>query len=178
MKSIDLQPQQKVLIVGASGGIGPAVVQLAKYFGAQVTGVCGTPRLEFVKHLGADKVIDYTKEDYSNSGETYDFIIDILGKTSFSDGKKVLTTKGRYLFVSFKMKQVFQMLWTSMMGGKKVICVLLNEKPEDLIFIRELIELGKLKTIIDKCFSLNQVAEAHRYVEQGQKKGNVVITNR
>ena len=176
IRKINIQPQQKVLVIGASGGIGPAVVQLAKYYGAQVTGVCGTPRLEFVKFLGADRVIDYTKEDYTNSCETYDFIIDILGKSSFTACKKVLANKGRCLFVSFKMKQIFLMLWTSMIGSKKAICVLSNEKPEDLRFIKELIELEKIKTVIDKCYPLNQAAEAHCYVEKGYKKGNVVIT--
>jgi len=178
IRKINIQPQQKVLVIGASGGIGPAVVQLAKFYGAQVTGVCGTPRLEFVKYLGADKVIDYKKEDYTNNGETYDFIIDILGKSSFTACKRVLATKGRCLFVSFKMKQIFLMLWTSMIAGKKVNCVLSNEKPEDLKFVKELIESGKIKTAVDKCFPLEQAAEAHRYVDQGLKNGNVVITNR
>jgi len=176
IRKIKIQPQQKVLVIGASGGIGPAVVQLAKYYGAQVTGVCGTPRLEFVKYLGADRVVDYTKEDYTNSGETYDFIVDILGRSSFAACKRVLANKGRCLYVSFKMKQIFQMLWTTMLSDKKVICVLSNEKPEDLIFIKELIESGKFKTAIDKCFPLEQAAEAHRYVIQGHKKGNVVIS--
>ncbi|MFZ4402179.1 MAG: NAD(P)-dependent alcohol dehydrogenase [Bacteroidales bacterium] len=176
IRKINLQPQQKVLVNGASGGIGPAVVQLAKYYGAQVTGVCGTQRLDFVKYLGADKVIDYTKEDFTISDESYDYIIDILGKSSFAACKRVLTFNGKCLYVSFKMNQIFQMLLTSMIGDKKVICVLSNEKPEDLIFIKELIELGKFKTAIDKCFPLKQAAEAHRYVIQGHKKGNVVIS--
>jgi NADPH:quinone reductase-like Zn-dependent oxidoreductase len=112
LRKVNLQPGQRVLINGASGGIGPAVVQLARsHFGAKVTGVCSTPRLEYVKSLGADKVIDYTKEDFTNSGETYDFIFDILGKSSFSRCKRLLKPNGRYLFVSFKMKQLFQMLW-------------------------------------------------------------------
>jgi NADPH:quinone reductase-like Zn-dependent oxidoreductase len=176
IRKINLQPKQKVLVNGASGGIGPAVVQFARYYGAEVTGVCGTQRLEFVKSLGADKVIDYSKEDYTRSGESYDYIIDILGKSSFESCRQSLTTNGRLFYISFKMKQIFQMLWTSMIGSKKVICVLSNEKPEDLTFVKELIELGKIKTVIDKCFPLNQAAEAHWYVEKGDKKGNVVIT--
>jgi NADPH:quinone reductase-like Zn-dependent oxidoreductase len=167
---------QKVLINGASGGIGSAAVQLAKYFGAEVTGVCATPRLELVKALGADHVIDYTKEDFTKNGETYDLIFDILGKSSFSRCKNSLKQNGRYLLASFKMAQLFQMLWTSIVGDKKVICALSAEHPEDLMFIKELVEAGKIKSIIDKRYPLEQIAEAHRYIEKGQKKGKVVIT--
>ena len=177
LRKIDLRPNQKVLVNGASGGIGPAVVQLAvNHFGATVTGVCGTSRLEYVRSLGADQVIDYTKEDFTTSQKTYDFIIDILGKSSFARCKRSLAPGGRCLYVSFKMKQVFQMLQTSMTGSRKVVCVLVNEKSEDLIFIKELIEAGKIKSVIDRCFPLEQTAEAHRYAESGNKKGNVVIT--
>lgn len=177
LRKVNLQPGQGVLINGASGGIGPVVVQLAKsHFGAKVTGVCSTPRLEYVKSLGADKVIDYTKEDFTSSGETYDFIFDILGKSPFSRSKRSLKPNGRCLLVSFKMKQLFQMLWTSLIGNKKVICALSTEKAEDLVFIKELIEAGKIKPVIDRRYPLEQMAEAHRYVEQGHKKGNVVIT--
>jgi NADPH:quinone reductase-like Zn-dependent oxidoreductase len=176
LRKLNIQSGQKVLINGASGGIGSFTLQLAKYFGAEVTGVCGTPRLELVKSLGADKVIDYNKEDFTQSGETYDLIFDILGKSSFSRCKSSLKQNGRYILVSFKMKQLVQMLWTSMIGSKKVICVLSNEKAEDLRFIKELIEAGKIKAIIDRCFPLEQTAEAHRYVDKGHKKGNVVIT--
>jgi NADPH:quinone reductase-like Zn-dependent oxidoreductase len=177
LRKVDLRPGQRVLVNGASGGIGPFVVQLAKsHFGASVTGVCSTPRLEYVKSLGADKVIDYTREDFTDSGETYDFIIDILGKSSFSRVKRSLKPNGRCFLVSFKRKQLFQMLWTSMIGSKKVICVLSTEKAEDLALIRELVEAGKIKTVIDKCYPLAQAAEAHRYVGKGHKKGSVVIT--
>jgi NADPH:quinone reductase-like Zn-dependent oxidoreductase len=176
LRKVNIQPGQKVLINGASGAIGSAALQLAKYhFGAEVTGVCRTPRLEFVKSLGADKVIDYTKEDFTQNGEIYDLIFDILGKSSFSRCKSSLNQNGRYLLASFKMKQLFQMLWTSMIGSKKVICALSLEKTEDLIFIKELIEAGKIKSIIDRCYALEQTAEAHRYIETGHKKGNVVI---
>jgi NADPH:quinone reductase-like Zn-dependent oxidoreductase len=177
LRKIDLQPKQKVLVNGASGGIGPAVVQLAgNHFGATVTGVCGTSRLEYVRSLGADRVIDYTKEDFTKSEKTYDLIIDILGKSPFARCKHSLAPGGRCLYVSFKMKQVFQMLRTSITGGRKVVCALVNEKGEDLIFIKELIEAGKIKAVIDRCFPLEQAAEAHRYAESGSKKGNVVIT--
>jgi NADPH:quinone reductase-like Zn-dependent oxidoreductase len=176
LRKVNLQPGQKILINGASGGIGAAAVQLAKYYGAEVTGVCGTPRLDFVKALGADKVMDYTAEDFSGSGETYDVIFDILSKTPFGRGRKALKPNGRYLFASFKMKQLLQMLWTRIAGGQKVICALSSEKPEDLTLIKGLIEAGQYKAILDRCYPMTQAAEAHRYVEQGQKKGNVVIT--
>jgi NADPH:quinone reductase-like Zn-dependent oxidoreductase len=175
LRKVNIQKGQKVLINGASGGIGSAAVQLAKYFGAEVTGVCSTPRLEFVKSLGADKVIDYTKEDFTENGEFYDLIFDILGKSSLSRCKNSLNQDGCYLLASFKMKQLFQMLWTSIIGNRKVICAMASEKVEDLIFIKELAETGTIKSIIDKRFPLEQTAEAHRYVEEGQKTGNVVI---
>ncbi|MDP5276759.1 NAD(P)-dependent alcohol dehydrogenase [Chengkuizengella axinellae] len=176
LRRVGIRSGQKVLIIGASGGIGSAAVQIAKYFGAEVTGVCSTSRLEFVKSLGADKVIDYTKEDFTINGETYDLIFDILGKSSFLDCKDSLKQNGIYLLASFKIKQLFQMLWTSMFSRKKVICALSNEKTEDLIFLKELIEKGKIKSIIDRSFPLEQTVDAHRYVESGQKKSNVVIT--
>jgi NADPH:quinone reductase-like Zn-dependent oxidoreductase len=177
LRKANLQPGQRILVIGASGGIGPAVVQLAgSHYGAKITGVCSTPRLEYVKSLGAEKVIDYTQEDFADSGETYDCIVDILGKSSWARCKRSLKPNGRLLYVSFKMKQVFQMLWTSMSDGRKAICIVSAEKTEDLAFVKELIEAGKLKTIIDRCYPLEQAADAHRYVEQGQKKGNVVIT--
>jgi NADPH:quinone reductase-like Zn-dependent oxidoreductase len=167
---------QKVLINGASGGIGSLAIQLAKHFGAEVTGVCSTPRLEFVKSLGADKVIDYTKEDFTQNGETYDLIFDILGRSSFSKLKRSLKPNGIYLLASFKTKALLQMLWTSLTGSKqKVICAFANETPESLVFVRKLVEEGKVKAIVDKSFPMKQAAEAHRYVEQGRKQGNVVI---
>jgi len=176
LRKAKIQSGQKVLINGASGGIGSAAVQLARYFGAEVTGVCSTPRLEFVKALGADHVIDYTQEDFTQSGETYDLIFDILGKSSFSRCKKSLKSKGIQLFASFKLKQLLQMPWTSLIGDKKVICALAPGSLADLISVKELVEAGKIKAIIDRCYPLEQAAEAHRYVEQGHKQGQVVIT--
>jgi NADPH:quinone reductase-like Zn-dependent oxidoreductase len=172
----DIQDGQKVLINGASGGIGSAALQIAKHYGAEVTGVCGTPRIEMLKTLGADKVIDYTQEDFAQSGETYDLIFDILGKSSFSHCKDLLAPNGRYLRASFKVKQLLEMLWTSMSSSKKVICALAPGSTEDLISVKELIEAGKIKVVIDKSFPLEQTAAAHRYVESGLKKGHVVIT--
>jgi NADPH:quinone reductase-like Zn-dependent oxidoreductase len=176
LRKVNLQPGQKILINGASGSIGSHALQLAKHFGAEVTGVCGTPRMEFVKALGADKVIDYKREDFTKNGEAYDVILDILGKSSFEACKNSLTPNGVYLLASFKTKHLLQMLWTSMFSSKKVICALATESAENLDFARELIEAGKLKTIIDRCYPLEQTAEAHRYIENGDKKGVVVIT--
>jgi NADPH:quinone reductase-like Zn-dependent oxidoreductase len=175
LRKANIQPGQKVLINGASGGIGSAAVQLAKYFGAEVTGVCGTPRLEFVKSLGADHVIDYTREDFTQSSETYDLIFDILGKSSFSRCKSVLKPGGILLCASFKLKQLLQMAWTSRNGNQKVICAMAPGNLADLLTVKELVEAGKITAIIDRCYPLEEVAEAHRYVETGHKKGNVVI---
>lgn len=177
LRRVNIQPGQKVLINGASGGIGSFAVQLAKLYGAEVTGVCGTPRLEFVKALGADHVIDYTREDFTRSGQTYDVIFDILGKSSFARCQGSLTPNGRYLMASFKMKHLFRMLWTAITRRpKRVICAMTTEKVEDLDQIRVLVEAGQIKTIIDRCFALEQAADAHRYVEEGQKLGHVVLT--
>lgn len=172
-----LIPGQNVLVIGASGGIGPAVVQLAvSQFGARVTGVCGTARVGYVRALGAEHVIDYTQQNYLDSAETYDVIIDILGKSSFGQCRRLLTPQGRLIFVSFKAKQLCQMLWTSVVGGRRVVCVLVNEKPDDLVVIKSLVEAGKLRSVVDRAFPLQQAAQAHRYAESGSKTGAVVIT--
>ncbi|MGD2049431.1 MAG: NAD(P)-dependent alcohol dehydrogenase [Chloroflexota bacterium] len=172
----NIQSGQKVLVNGASGSIGSAAVQIAKDYGAEVTGVCSTPRMEFVRSLGADKVIDYTEEDFTQSGETYDLIFDILGKSSFSHCKKSLSQNGRYLLASFKMRDLVDMLRTSMVGSKKVICALAPGSTEDLISVKELIEAGKIKAEVDRSFPLEEAVEAHRYVEEGHKKGHIAIT--
>lgn len=176
LKKMNIQPGQKVLVNGASGGIGSAGVQFAKYFGAEVTGVCGTRKLAFVQALGADKVIDYTKEDYTKNGETYDLIYDILGKSAFGTCQHSLTPNGILLYASFKVKQLIQMMRTSKSTGRKVICALSSENLDDLNFIKELVEAGKFKTVIDKRFPLEETAEAHRYYESGKNTGNVVIS--
>ena len=177
----NIQSGQKILINGASGSIGTAAVQLAKVFGADVTGVCSTANVELVKSLGAAKVIDYTKEDFTQSGETYDVIFDTVGKSSFSRCKNSLTQTGIYLTPVLKLGILLQMLWTSMVGGKKAMITFAglrsaSEKAEDLIFLKELVEAGKIKPVIDRCYPLEQAVEAHRYVETGHKKGNVIIT--
>jgi NADPH:quinone reductase-like Zn-dependent oxidoreductase len=175
LRKVNIQPGQKVLVNGASGGIGSAAVQIAKHLGAVVTGVCSTSGLAYVKSLGADRVIDYTREDFTQERETYDVIFDVLGKGQFSRCKKSLKPNGIQLFASFKMKQLFQMLWTSMTGGKKVICAVAPGSVEDLFSVKDLIEAGKIKVIVDRCYTMEQAAEAHRYVATGHKKGNVVL---
>jgi NADPH:quinone reductase-like Zn-dependent oxidoreductase len=177
----NIQSGQAVLIYGASGSVGAAAVQLARYFGAKVTGVCSTANLEMVKLLGADKVIDYHKEDFTRSGETYDIIFDAVGKISFSRCKGSLAERGIFLTTGIMPGNMLQVLWTSVAVGKKAKFAATGlrparEKAKDLVFLTELIEAGMLKPVIDRCYPLDQMAEAHRYVETGHKKGNVVIT--
>jgi len=168
-----IQSGQKVLIYGASGSVGTFAVQLARYFGAEVTGVCSTTNLELVKSLGADKAIDYTKEDFTKNGHTYDVIFDTVIKTSFSRCKSSLKQRGVYLTVDWPLLQV---LWTSMTSSKKVIIGIAPNRTENLLFLKELIEAGKITSVIDRCYPLEQIAEAHSYVDKGHKKGNVVLT--
>ena len=168
---------QKVLIYGSSGSLGTAAIQLARYFGAEVTGVCSTANVALVKSLGADKVIDYTKEDFTKNGQAYDIIFDTTGKSPFSGCLKSLKQNGIYLrAVHMALSSNVRGLWTSMTSSKKVIGGVATELKENLVFLRELIEAGKLKPVIDRRYPFEQIAEAHRYVDQGHKKGNVAIT--
>lgn len=175
----NIQSGQRLLINGASGSVGTYAIQLAKYFGADVTGVCSTANLELVKSLGADQVIDYTKQDFTKNGKTYDLIFDAVGKSSFSKCRDVLTENGVYVSTVPALDFMMQLL-LKRRRGKRVAFVAPGlrpnaEKAKDLAFLTELIEAGKVRSIIDRRYRLEQIADAHRYVEMGHKKGNVVI---
>jgi NADPH:quinone reductase-like Zn-dependent oxidoreductase len=177
----DIQSGQAVLINGASGSVGSAAVQLAKASGAKVTGVCSTSNLEWVKALGADKVLDYTRVDFAQGSERFDIIFDTVGKRSFAECRGSLVDNGIYLATVPTPWMMLQVLWTAVGGGKKARFTAAGLRPagqktQDLAVITELIEAGQLKAVIDRRYSLEQIAEAHRYVEKGHKKGNVVIT--
>lgn len=172
----NIQKGQKVLINGAAGSIGTFAVQLAKYFGAEVTGVCSSGNIELVKSLGANKVVDYTKEDFTKSGGSYDIIFDTVGKSTFAHCRKALKKNGKYVVTRMSINHVLLSFLTKFGNQKKVIFGMSLNKTEALNFIRTLIEEGKLKTIIDRQYPLEKLGEAHAYVEEGHKKGNVVIT--
>lgn len=172
---------QKVLIIGASGAVGTYAVQFGKYFGAEVTGVCSTSNLEMVKSIGADKIVDYTKEHFTTNGEKYDIIFDTVGKSSFAECKKSLTKNGIYLTAAISMTILLQMLWTSKIGAKKAQIAFTGlrstgDKAKDLALIKVMIANEKIKPIIDKTFPLEQINQAYSYVDKGHKKGNVTLT--
>ncbi|MFY9638068.1 MAG: NAD(P)-dependent alcohol dehydrogenase [Methanobacterium sp.] len=176
LKQANIKEGEKVLIYGASGSVGTYAVQLAKYFGAEVTGVCSTSNIELVKSLGADMVIDYTKEDFSKNGENYDIIFDTVGKSSISDCMKSLKKEGIYLQAVATPTTSLQMRWASIRNSKTLIGGTAVPKAENLDFLKELVESGDIKPVIDRKYPLEQIIEAHRYVDKGHKKGNVVIT--
>lgn len=171
-----LRRGEKVLIDGASGGVGTAAVQLARHFGAEVTGVCSTANLDLVSSLGATHVIDYTKEDFTRNGETYDVIVDTVGTAPFSRSKNSLKEGGRLLLVLASLPQMLQLPWVAMTSSKKIIAGPAAERAEDLRFLAELAQAGEFKPVIDRRYPFEQMAEAHRYVDTGRKKGNVIIT--
>ncbi len=179
----NIQDGQKILINGAGGTIGTFAVQLAKHFGAEVTGIDSKGKLDMLRSIGADIVIDYSREDFSKSGQVYDFILDVVSKGSFSGCIRSLKPKGSYLIANPGLSQVIRGRWTTLINslpglqtGKKVIFGKSRPGSKDLIFLKALIEAGKLRSVIDQRYRLDQTVEAHRYVESGQKKGNVVIT--
>ncbi len=174
----NIQRGNKVLIYGASGSIGTFAVQLAKQFEAEVTGICSTTNLEIVGSLGADRVIDYTREDFSKKGDTYDLIFDPIGKSPYSKCIRSLKKNGIYLLANPSLMDMIRGLITSAFTTRKVIMGASQERSEDLAFLKELIETGKLTSIIDRRYPLEQIPEAHRYVDQGHKKGNVVVNVR
>jgi 2-desacetyl-2-hydroxyethyl bacteriochlorophyllide A dehydrogenase len=172
----NIQSRQKVLINGAGGSIGTFAVQLAKYFGGEVTAVDSAEKLDMLSSIGADQVIDYTQEDFTKSGQTYDVILDVVGKSSFSGSVRSLKQNGSYLLANPGLSHLVRGKWTSVRSSKKVISGAAGQKSGDLVFLKELIEAGKIKSVIDRRYPLEQTAEAHSYVETGHKKGNVVIT--
>ncbi|WP_191561308.1 NAD(P)-dependent alcohol dehydrogenase [Metabacillus idriensis] len=175
LRKANIQSGHKVLVYGASGSVGSYAVQIAKYFGAKVTGVCSTTNLEWVKSLGADHVIDYTREDFSSKGEIYDVIFEAVDKSSFSACLKSLKKDGTYINVTVPLPGV-QMLWTKLISNRKFILGQNSpETSEALNFLKELVEAGKLKVVIDRYYAFEEIVDAQRYVEKGHKKGNVVI---
>jgi NADPH:quinone reductase-like Zn-dependent oxidoreductase len=175
IRQATIQNGQRVLINGAGGSIGTSAVQLARYFGAEVTGVDSAMKLDMLRAIGADQVIDYAKEDFTQSGKTYDVILDVAGKGSFSGSMRSLKPNGRYLLANPRPSDMVRGRWTSMTSSKKVIFGAPSHGDGGITFLKELIEAGKLKPVIDRRYPLEQTAEAHRYVETGHKQGNVVI---
>lgn len=175
LRQAHIQSGQKILINGASGAVGTYAVQLAKHFGAEVSGVCSTTNIELVKSLGVDKVIDYTQEDFTRNGQVYDIIFDAVGTTTFSQCQASLKEHGYYLHTVLIGADVIGR-WYSMTTGKNVIGGEVVEHAEDLMFLKELIEAGKLRPVMDRCYPVEQIVEAHRYVDTGRKKGCVAIT--
>ena len=178
LKKADIQLGQKVLIFGASGAVGASAVQLAKHFGAIVTGVCSTSNMDLVKSLGADKVIDYTTEDFTKNGQAYDVIFDSVNKMSVSDSLGSVKIDGTLILSAAGLSETLQGAWISITSSKKikVLTGLISHSADDINFLKTLIESGQLKPVVDKTFSLEEMVEAHTYVEKGHKKGNVAIT--
>ncbi len=172
----DIKPGQQVLIKGAGGSIGTIAIQLAKYYGAEVTAIDSTNKLEMLRSIGADHIIDYTKEDFTKNGKFYDVIFDVAGKVKFTQSLKSLRPNGYLLIANPRLHLMIRGFFTSKFSNKKVITGVVNETPEDMDYLKELIETGKIKIVIDKRFPIEQIPEAHRYVESGQKTGNIIIT--
>lgn len=175
LRKANLQPGQKVLIIGAGGSIGTFAVQLARRLGAEVTGVDSTEKLDMLRAIGANHAIDYTKDDYTNSGTAYNLIIDVVGRRGVAQRLKLLKPDGYYFLAYAGLSHMLLSRWVSLTSNKKLKIESASQTKEDLIFLKELIEAGELKPIIDQCYTLEQIAEAHRFAETGRKKGNIVI---
>ena len=176
LRKADIKPGKKVLIIGAGGSIGTFAIQLARHFGAEVIGVDSTEKMDMLRSIGANHVIDYTKSDYTRNGETYDLIIDVVGRRGVSRRLKLLKPDGYYFLAYAGLSHILLGIWTSITSNKKFKIESSSQKKEDLMFLIGLIEAGKIKSVIDRRYPLEHAAEAHRYVETGHKKGNVVIT--
>lgn len=175
IKKANIKPNQNVLVVGASGAVGSAAVQLAKSYGAVVTAVCSASNFDLVKSIGADKVIDYKKEDFTKNGESYDLIFDSVNTVQISSGLKSLTKNGKMILSAAGMSEMLQAIWMPIFTSKVILNGVISHKKEDIIFLKELIETGKYKPVIDRAYTLEQISAAHSYVELGHKKGNVAI---
>jgi NADPH:quinone reductase-like Zn-dependent oxidoreductase len=178
LKALDFKVSRKVLVNGASGSIGSSCVQLAKHYGAEVTAVCSTTNLEIVKALGADHLIDYTKEDFTKCGKVFDYVLDAVGKSSFSLCKPLMTENGVYISTELgpRSENPFLALWTPLFSKKQVKFPIPRHNKADILFIKDLVEKGKLKAVIDRRYPFDQIVEAHRFVEKGMKTGSVVLT--
>lgn len=171
----NIENAKKVLVYGASGAVGVMVVQIAKFFGKEVTAVAGSKNQEFMIQLGADHVLDYTQEDYSKLNKSYDIVFDTVGKTKYSKVKHLLTENGVYLQTVFGFKKIFQMILTNVFSKRKIVCTISTETLEGLAFLKTRIENGEIKPIVDKIYSLKDIDKAHDYVEMGHKRGSVSI---
>ena len=176
LRKANIKPGQKVLIYGASGAVGSAALQIAKHFGAEVTAVCSTANIDMVQSLGADKVIDYTQENLARSDKLFDVVYETVGKLPFYVGKKLLYKKGKLILGSAGLGDTIKGAWVSMTSSKKIITGVAMGKPEEILFLKKLMEAGQLRSFIDRTYPLEQIIEAHTYVEKGHKKGNVAIT--
>ncbi len=176
LKKANIKPGQKVLIVGASGAVGSAAIQLAKAKGAVVSGVCSTENTELVKSIGADKVIDYTREDFTRNGEIYDVIFDTVNTISISKSKKSLSENGIMILSAAGMKEMIAGMWMSMTGKKKVLTGVISHNKSDVEYIRDLIKAGKYKPVLERTYPLEEISEAHSYAESGRKKGNIALS--
>ena len=175
IKKAKISANQNVLVVGASGAVGSAAVQLAKSLGAVVTGVCSTTNIELVKSIGADKVIDYTKEDFTQNGQTYDLIFDTVNTIPVARAQKSLTKNGTMILSAAGIPEMLMGLWISKTSNQKVITGVISHNSSSVSYLKELVERGKFKPVIDRTYSLEQIAEAHVYAEKGHKKGNIII---